>query len=203
MGIGVLIEQPGAAALEISEYLGRGTNNIAELTAIKRGLEKQPRGQPIVVYTDSQYAIGVLALGYRARANQPLVASILALIGEFDRVYFVKVLGHSGIRGNERSDELARAAATRRPIQAGRTQGTEPPAKTDAERVWVAARVLETALCNDMSGLVEMLVRLAYRELVGADAFNDGWLAAFEEGGEEQVERFCQEDQTKKRTVPW
>jgi ribonuclease HI len=68
----------------------------------------------VVVYSDSAYAIGVLAQGWKARANQELIAEMRRLLGEFSSVYFVKVLGHSGVPENERCDELARQAIVRR-----------------------------------------------------------------------------------------
>jgi ribonuclease HI len=118
MGIGIVIADPaspaGSTKRELSRYLGQGTNNIAELTAIEVALESLSRDRPVVVYSDSSYAIGLLASGWRARANQELVARLRALLAEFPRVSFVKVAGHSGHPENERCDELARAAIIKR-----------------------------------------------------------------------------------------
>src|SRR5205814_508608 len=53
-GLGVVIID-GGEHRELSEYLGQGTNNIAELTAILRGLESiADRKRPVIVYSDSQ-----------------------------------------------------------------------------------------------------------------------------------------------------
>jgi ribonuclease HI len=123
MGIGAVILEPqqaseaGSATIvrrELSVYLGVGTNNIAELAAIQRGLAELPRQRPVVVFSDSSYSIGVLSLGWKARANQELVAEIRSLLGEFASVRFVKVAGHAGIPENERCDELARQAILKR-----------------------------------------------------------------------------------------
>ncbi len=117
MGIGAVILDPLAAAKgrqELSEYLGIGTNNIAELTAIQRGLLTLPRQRPVIVYSDSSYAIGVLAKGWKAKANQELIAAMRQLLGEFSRLYFMKVAGHAGVPENERCDVLARQAILRR-----------------------------------------------------------------------------------------
>jgi ribonuclease HI len=105
----------GKMQRELSEFLGLGTNNIAELTAIDRGLdlaeEAAPaRDRPVRVYTDSAYSIGVLSMGWKAKANQELVANIRAHLAKFTDVIFVKVAGHAGIPENERCDELARQA---------------------------------------------------------------------------------------------
>ncbi len=118
MGIGVLFIA-NQSRRELSEYLGVGTNNIAELTAIERGLalaeEAAPsRDRPVRIYTDSQYSIGVLSLGWKAKANQELVARIKKRLALFPDVIFIKVAGHAGIPENETCDELARQAIVNR-----------------------------------------------------------------------------------------
>ena len=114
MGIGVVLLS-GELRKEISEYLGVGTNNIAELTAIQRGLEAlKVRDRPVVVYSDSSYAIGLLSKGWKAKANTELVLQIRALCAKFSRLSFQKVSGHAGVPENERCDELARQAVERR-----------------------------------------------------------------------------------------
>lgn len=113
-GLGVVVLD-GAQRHERSEYLGHGTNNIAELTAVLRGLQLlTDRQRPVLVYTDSSYAIGVLSMGWKAKANVELVAEIRAAIATFRDVRFVKVPGHAGVPENERCDELARNAITSR-----------------------------------------------------------------------------------------
>lgn len=118
MGIGIVVVDaagtPKPTKRELSQYLGRGTNNIAELTAIEVALQSLGRDRPVVVYSDSSYAIGLLASGWRARANQELVARLRSLLQEFPQVSFVKVAGHSGHPENERCDELARTAIAKR-----------------------------------------------------------------------------------------
>ena len=114
MGLGVVILDLNGtpSRRELSEYLGIGTNNIAELTAILRGLEVLPRDRPVVIYSDSAYAIGLLSQNWKAKANQELVARLRLLLREFPGVRFVKVAGHAGVPENERCDELARTAIT-------------------------------------------------------------------------------------------
>jgi ribonuclease HI len=112
-GLGVVIID-GKEHRELSEYLGHGTNNIAELMAIFRGLEAvADRARPVVVYSDSAYSIGLLSQNWKAKANQELVAKLRALTREFRDLRFVKVAGHAGIPLNERVDELARGAISR------------------------------------------------------------------------------------------
>ena len=113
MGIGVVVID-GPTRREKGEYLGIGTNNIAELTAIGRGVDlAAAAGRRMRVYTDSSYAIGVLSKGWKAKANQELIAVLKRQLAPLD-VEFVKVAGHAGVPENERCDELAREAVNGR-----------------------------------------------------------------------------------------
>ncbi len=113
-GLGVVVLDAGAR-VELGEYLGSGTNNIAELTAILRALEiVEDRTREFLVHTDSQYAIGVLSKGWKAKANTELIASIRGALAGHPRVSLVYVPGHSGVAWNERADELARLAVSQR-----------------------------------------------------------------------------------------
>jgi ribonuclease HI len=112
-GLGVVIIDRGEHR-ELSEYLGQGTNNIAELSAILRGLESvADRKRPVIVYSDSQYSIGLLTQNWKAKANRELVEELRGLTRQFADLRFVKVAAHSGIPLNERVDELARGAISR------------------------------------------------------------------------------------------
>lgn len=112
-GIGVVIVD-GERTQELSEFIGPGTNQIAELTAILRGLQEiKDRSRPVVVYSDSAYSIGLLTQGWKAKANVELVEKLRALCKMFEDLRFVKVAGHAGIALNERVDELATAALVR------------------------------------------------------------------------------------------
>jgi ribonuclease HI len=118
MGIGVVVLD-GPKRRELGEYLGSGTNNIAELVAIERGLVLAAeltggdKKRPLRVYSDSSYAIGLLDKGWKAKANQELVARIRRVVDTCPHLTFVKVAGHAGVPENERCDELARLAISR------------------------------------------------------------------------------------------
>jgi ribonuclease HI len=113
MGIGVVVVD-GKERREVSEYLGVGTNNIAELTAIERALQLCPRERTVLVHSDSAYALGLLGKNWKAKANQELVARLRKLAAEFKDVRWVKVAGHAGVPENERCDQLAREAVEKR-----------------------------------------------------------------------------------------
>lgn len=113
-GLGVFVTTPGGEEHESYEYLGVATNNVAELTAILRVLESIAPERDVVVHTDSQYSIGVLTKGWKAKANVELVAKLVALVKARKGLRIVYVPGHAGVAGNERADELARRAVTSR-----------------------------------------------------------------------------------------
>lgn len=115
-GCGMLVRGPTGATKEGYAYLGIATNNVAELTAVMLAVEGTPAdAKSVLVLTDSKYAIGVLSQGWKAKANQELIAKIrgvLAPRGKTVRMQYVP--GHAGVPGNERADELARTAILKR-----------------------------------------------------------------------------------------
>jgi ribonuclease HI len=143
-GLGVVLldtHEGGSRRRELSEYLGSGTNNIAELTAILRAVEAigEARARPVRIHTDSGYAIGVLTKGWKAKANQDLVAKVKTALATLKDVELIYVPGHAGVALNERADQLARAAVTaqassgwvdvipKSPAGAGEVRRSEPP----------------------------------------------------------------------------
>jgi ribonuclease HI len=117
-GCGVVLVSPDGKVHEGNEYLGEATNNVAELTAILRALEWIPEdAATITVHTDSQYAIGVLQKGWKAKANQDLVARTKEVVVTRS-ARLVYVPGHQGVLLNERADELAREAVAQRTSRA-------------------------------------------------------------------------------------
>jgi len=110
-GIGVVMRH-GEHKKEISKAIGKATNNIAELEAIRAGLAALKNTHlPVRVFTDSAYAQGVLSLGWKAQKNTALVRSVKQLMSQFKDIELIKVPAHSGIADNERSDALAVAGA--------------------------------------------------------------------------------------------
>ncbi len=134
-GIGVFIERPdaeGVAITEHSEFIGEGTNNIAELTGILRALEMlKPEEQAthVLLYTDSAWSLGVLVGGWKAKANLELITAIQERMKSLPDVELLKVRGHAGNSGNEEADALA-TMAVRRESSTTRTRrrSKTPPA---------------------------------------------------------------------------
>jgi ribonuclease HI len=113
MGIGILAcMQLSKKEYRISKYIGKGTNNIAELTAIKVALQKlsKYKSTRIIIHTDSRYCQGVLTLGWKAKANKELIFDIKSIMMGFEHLEIEWVRAHNGDAGNEIADSLALAA---------------------------------------------------------------------------------------------
>jgi ribonuclease HI len=59
------------------------------------------------MHTDSKYAIGVLSMGWKAKANQELVQRAKQALSRLADVELIHVPGHAGVPLNERADALA------------------------------------------------------------------------------------------------
>jgi len=94
---------------EAFQFLGIGTNNIAELMAIKAALDHVPDPDAVIrIHTDSSYSLGVITKDWKAKANTDLVATLRKQMRQYKtRPQIIKVKGHSGHPLNERADFLA------------------------------------------------------------------------------------------------
>ena len=111
-GSGVYLTLPDGRTAEASLALGRGTNNIAELSAIGLALDlldqaDWPTSAPVCLFSDSDYANGVLVRGWKAKANTELIVELRARLKRRPKVEVVWVAGHAGVAGNEKADQLA------------------------------------------------------------------------------------------------
>jgi ribonuclease HI len=117
-GLGVVM-QDGKQRRELSMFLGEGTNNIAELTAIfEAATAIDDASRPLRMHTDSKYAIGVLTQNWKAKANVELVQRVKQALTRFTDLELIYVPGHSGVVLNERADALAVQA-----VKSGKSTG--------------------------------------------------------------------------------
>ena len=113
-GTGVFI-QLGEKEIKHYRYLGEGTNNKAELSAVYDALELLEKesvspDSPVVVCTDSQYVVGILTKNWKAKANRELVLKLRVLVKKWSDITIRWVAGHADIPENEEADRLANLA---------------------------------------------------------------------------------------------
>lgn len=129
-GSGVYLELPDGRRAAASRALGRGTNNIAELTALDMALDlldeaAWPSDAPAALLTDSRYAKGVLVDGWKAKANQALILPLRERLKARPGAVLHWVAGHAGVAGNERADALANAGIEGRSAVSWSGEGSE------------------------------------------------------------------------------
>lgn len=109
-GIGAVIEMAGRT-YEISEPIGIATNNVAEYTALLRGLEKARAlgAEEITVFADSELLVRQLEGTYKVKnpALIELYKRVIRLKGAFRKFS----LRHITREQNSRADALAKKAS--------------------------------------------------------------------------------------------
>lgn len=138
-GYGVVLVY-GEHRKELSAGFRRTTNNRMELTAAIAGLESLKWPCSVTVYSDSQYLVNAVELGWARRwqahgwwrnrderALNPDLWERLLRCCETHQVRFKWVRGHAGHRENERCDELARAAAAAPVLSVDEAYETQNP----------------------------------------------------------------------------
>ena len=112
--IGVVIFDGSTVVYECGEFVGLGTNNSAELRAVRRGLyaAKQLYGVavPLRLISDSEYALSAARDRWTSPRNRALVLAIRKQVVEFAALTLEHVAGHAGIFGNELADYHAGTA---------------------------------------------------------------------------------------------
>ncbi len=113
---GAVVALADGRSAERARFLGQGTNQRAELSALLLALEvldelDVPAAEPVLLLTDSRYAEGLLVKGWKARANKELVARLRSAMAARPGASVRWVAGHAGVEGNERVDRLATTAA--------------------------------------------------------------------------------------------
>jgi len=111
-GIGVVVSRPDGKTLrELSQHIGTTTNNVAEYTALIRGLEEalELGGSDVEIHIDSELLARQISGVYRVKAEHlvPLIGRVHELLRRFKRVK----ISHVFREQNRRADELARKGA--------------------------------------------------------------------------------------------
>jgi ribonuclease HI len=109
-GIGVVVEY-GGERREISEHIGTATNNVAEYSALLRGLEEARRmgAEEVSAFLDSELTVKQLRGQYKVRNEglRPLYERTRALLHSFKR----STLRHIPREENKEADRLSKQAA--------------------------------------------------------------------------------------------
>jgi ribonuclease HI len=110
-GVGVTIcDEEGTPLYELGEFLGRCTNNVAEYTALLRGLSaaKALGAGKLTVRSDSELLVRQINGVYKVKSPdlKPLYQKALSLISAIGEVQ----VGHIYREGNTRAYELANMA---------------------------------------------------------------------------------------------
>lgn len=108
-GIGVVLTIDGKR-IELSEYIGRATNNVAEYMALIRGLEKAKKLglDKLDILLDSELLVKQIKGEYRVKSEylRVLYGKVIALLDSFSH-YSIK---HIPREKNSDADRLARKA---------------------------------------------------------------------------------------------
>jgi ribonuclease HI len=120
----------GAHRKELSAGFRKTTNNRMEIMAAILGLEALKRPCVVTIYSDSQYLVNAIELGWAARwrahawwrnrnerALNPDLWERLLELCSIHQVHFKWLRGHSGHAENERCDALAHQAVQARDLQ--------------------------------------------------------------------------------------
>ena len=113
-GTGVYIQLPNKE-IKHHRYLGEGTNNKAELSAVLDAMtlldaEDIDHNTPVVVCTDSQYVVGILTKNWKAKANKEIIFPLRAEVKKWNDITIRWVAGHADIPENDEADRLANLA---------------------------------------------------------------------------------------------
>lgn len=122
---------------EYGAYIGKETNNVAELAAVLQALKYVGRSSDeVIIYTDSAYIANTINQKWYKKwevngwitssktpvANQEYWKTILRLYKELPLITFKKVEAHSTNEGNNRADEIAVFCKDNQTFHSGGTQ---------------------------------------------------------------------------------
>src|SRR5262245_47873817 len=105
-GAGIVIPN----VIEIGRYLGEGSNQTAELYAMREALLRA-RPEDLIL-SDSMYAVNLTIGRWRPKVHKELVRELRKLLKPGVTVKWVS--GHAGDTWQERADKLAKRATIKR-----------------------------------------------------------------------------------------
>jgi ribonuclease HI len=110
MGIGIVIYKDGVVVEELSEYIGDGTNNMAEYTAVIKALETAHGMGELEVHVKSDSELVVRQLNNEYKVKDP---KLIPLKKQIDRLRTgIKVsFEHIGREKNKIADRLSKEGA--------------------------------------------------------------------------------------------
>lgn len=113
-GTGVYIQLPDKE-IKHHRYLGEGTNNKAELSAVLDAMrlleaEEIDNNTSVVVCTDSKYVVGILTQNWKAKANRDIIVPLRTEVKKWTDITIRWVAGHADIPENDEADRLANLA---------------------------------------------------------------------------------------------
>lgn len=130
-GIGVVISsEDGTVLREIAEYIGKTTNNVAEYTALIRGVREAAGlgATTLEISTDSELLARQIAGVYKVKSPnlRPLYEELMGLLRSFQRVRISHVMREL----NKRADQLANDGVhNHRKCQRGKVEQRSSPRK--------------------------------------------------------------------------
>lgn len=104
-GWAALILEPGGRRI-MSGKAEETTSNRMELSAAINSMESLPKGSQVTLYSDSEYLVKTMTLGWRHNANLDLWQRLDALAEEH-HIRWEWVKGHASIPGNGYVNQLA------------------------------------------------------------------------------------------------
>ena len=112
MGIGIVIYKGDVRIEELSEFLGEGTNNIAEYTAVVRALETAHRLGEREVHIKSDSELVIKQLNGEYKVKDVNLRNLKRKIDELSK-HLEVTFEHIPREKNEEADALSKAAAKR------------------------------------------------------------------------------------------
>jgi ribonuclease HI len=108
----IIVDESETVMYMLSEYIGMGTNNLGELTAILHGLQRAVTLdiKHLDVYSDSELCVHLCSKKKTTKKEHLLaiLVPILEIIESnvFDHLEFNWIKGHSNVKWNECADRL-------------------------------------------------------------------------------------------------